>query len=335
MSIVVLGTASGAGAQSPTAVDLRTPSVQKGQWSEMNPLPHAATTLALARHFGDTSYDDDVARVGIAVATEAQLGRPISLEHDAEVRRITATVYERYAERLVVDALGGERNYNLAKFAARVNAPADCSNDLSVLWGIDHKTKVIKFDTKNAKASVSFTLDKPLCQPVSFELQSWKKIDGKPFPAPQVVNDVVRKEVQAAGTYTWEVALPTETPKREAGIGDIINAVLPLVCAAQVDFTRSEGFGPDGAVIPSLIDFAQFDVATPEEPQFAEANAFPADLCVSDNQVAGEQVSRGGVLPTTGRFSMPLFFTALGLIALGWICLAARATAEALENAQK
>ncbi|MFZ4585910.1 MAG: hypothetical protein ACOYNI_11870 [Acidimicrobiia bacterium] len=336
MGAVIFGATSGAGAQTPSTFSLGYPSVAKGQYSEMNPLPHAAVTLGLARHYGDTSHDAELAKISLEVAANAQLGKPLNLDQDRRARKIASTVFDQYAERLVIDAVGGQDKFNLARVAAKLNAPADCSNDLPALWGIDHKTELIRIDTAAAKATVSFTLDKPLCQPVTFELQSWKKVEGKPWPAPQVVNDVQKQTVQNAGTYNWTVELPTQAAsaaqQQALDLGGIIDGLKTLVCAAQVDFTRSEALAPEGVVVPSLIDYAQLDSATPEDPQFAAAGLLPSDVCVQ-----GEQVTRatgGGSLPNTGAHSGAMALTAAGLIALGWLCLAGRAAMDSLQKVQ-
>lgn len=321
-----------AGAQ--TGLSWASKEVKVGEYDEMDPVPHAAVALSLAHHYGDTSYDAAIFELGAQLADDEANGRALHPDADRRGLAIATEIYEKYARQLVADGMGGQANYDLAKQVAAAIAPAGCSDDYDFVTDLHVKTQLIDTNVRDGQASVTLVLDRPLCTPVNYQLQSWSKVGEKPWPAPQVVYDATSQTVQAAGVYTFEVSTP--------------GGILGLVCAMQLDFARtSSGFGPQGAIIPALIDFAQFDYNTPDDPAYSSWNYFLSDICDDTPDTGGEQVETPqpappavggqqvskpvtGKLANTGVSTAPLLVVSAVLLIGGWLCLAGKAAIGAL-----
>jgi len=331
-AIALMSFGGAAGAQS--GVSWGGNSVQPGQYSDMDPTPHAAAALSLAHYYNDSSYDAAAFEIAAQLADDQANGRALNPDADRRTIAIAKEIHAKYATQLVIDTMGGEANFNLAKQVAAFAAPEGCSDDYDFMKEIALKTQLIDTNTRDGQASVTLHLDRPLCTPTTFELQSWSKIGSKPWPSPQVVHDVDSQLVHEAGVYTFEVAAP--------------GGILGLVCAAQLDFARtSGGFGPEGPITPALLDFAQYDDSTPNDPAYSSWNYFPADICDDtpqtggetaepDNtvpvQVAGQQTSKpvSGSLANTGASTVPMLLVGAVFLIGGWLCLAGKAAIGAL-----
>lgn len=289
--------------------------------------------IEVAHYYGDYSYDAEVGQILGAVNEDYARGRVTDPKVARRAWELAGQAYDKYYERVAIDAAGGQERYDLAKTAAGFVAPAGCSNDQSFLWGMNHLGELIDTDARDRKASVTIVLDQPLCQPVKLTLLSFAKPGDRPWPAPQRFQDSDTETLSAAGTYTLEVDIPT---------------IFGLLCAAQIDLAREASFGRDGAIGPALIDAAQYDVATPKDREHELSNLLGSDICATPPTAVGPNVtakpaaitaSAGfydpgvqGTLPYTGSNTVPLVALSVGLIALGWVFLAGKSALKALEE---
>ncbi|MCZ7527412.1 MAG: hypothetical protein M5U14_14145 [Acidimicrobiia bacterium] len=196
-----------------------------------------------------------------------------------------------------------------------------------------------------ATVTATVTVHQPLCSPLDVTLASYVKSNPEVwFLGHQTLHDSDTKTVQAAGTYTWTVSLPTapdgrvcatqtdfyrgtNPPSRlegldvtkllapEAGI-DI--AGFPVDVGAAVGQVVNVASGNNGINALNLIDYIQLDA-----PQFAGCLDVGGAVATRGGDPGVQVAGITGELPATGAETLPLAATGVLLLGFGWIVLAA------------